>query len=165
MVVRGQKKPSGTYFRGRKTDNIDDTQVDRAEMYPSIFGAEIHTLGRSAPESFPDTDPVMVCSRVTFPMPVRRVAAMCLQRHPCKEIKFWKDIYTYGSREQGMAEPTTALPISKTYLDTRREQCWSGEKFRRSAIGKWQGPDPSPYVTELNHGVCSLRFIRRASAK
>lgn len=142
--------------------------VDCTEMYPSIFGAEIHTLGRSAPECFPDTDPVMVCSRVTFPVPENRIAAMCLQRHPCQELKFWKDIYV-RSREQGMGkvwgELTAALPISKTYLDTRREQCWSGEKFRRSAIGKWQGPDPSQYVTQLNHGVCSLRFTRRASAK
>lgn len=149
MVVRGQKKTSGTYFRGRKTDNIDDTQMDCAEMYPSIFGAEIHTLGRSAPESFPDTDPVMVCSRVTFPMPVGRIAAMCLQRHPCKEVKFWNDIYTYGPGSKVRGELTTALPISKTYLDTRREQCWSGEKV--SSVSYWEmartGPKP------IRHGI------------
>lgn len=149
MVVRGQKKTSGTYFRGRKTDNIDDTQVDRAEMYPSIFGAEIHTLGRSAPESFPDTDPVMVCSRVTFPMPVRRVAAMCLQRHPCKEIKFWKDIYTYGSREQGMAELTTALPISKNLPRHEKGTVLVWRKV--SSVSYWEmartGPKP------IRHGI------------
>lgn len=117
-------------------------------MYPSIFGAEIHTLGRSAPESFPDTDPVIVCLRVTFPMPVGGIAAMCLQRHPCNELEFWKDICV-RSREQGMG---TTHHRSSNLKNLPRHEKGTVLVWRKvSSVSYWEmartGPKP------IRHGI------------
>lgn len=60
-MAKKKSHNSGTYFRDCKTDNTDDPRWIARRCTLQSFGAEIHTLGSSAPESFPDTDPVMVC--------------------------------------------------------------------------------------------------------
>lgn len=60
---------NGTSSKAAKPTAISYPGAD-AEAYPSILGLKIILLGRSVPESVPDTDPVMVFFREKLPLPV-----------------------------------------------------------------------------------------------
>lgn len=130
-----------------------------------MFGAEIHTLGRSAPECFPDTDPVMVCLRVTSPMLVCRITANVSPRHPCKQMKSGRDIYDLvrEARYSRTDQPGLSSNL-EPYLDTRRPRysvCLA-KSFVGQLLGN--GKDRTRVSTSPNRtAVCSLCFISLAS--
>lgn len=161
-IVRGQQAAAVISEAAKPT--VSTSPGDCAERYPLIFGAEIHTLGRSAPECFPDPDPVMVCLRGTSPMFVCLITANVSPRHPCKQVKSGRDIYdsVREARYLRTDQPSSNL---EPYLDTRRPRYSVG--LAKSFVGQLLGNDKdrtwgstSPNRTSSVLCVSSLSQVR-----